>query len=370
MHPFLQFLVFTGGAFALLAIVASYIKHERMLDQIRTQPHTLEPKDRLKLAFSEIIKRRADRGSPLVLLLLDSGPAVEGATTPDLNPLFRPWFRAGDIRVPLEKNQLAFLLNMEPRHIPSLILRLHSRLQASGVPELDGLRIGSGTFPRDGDQPETLLSAATRTLRPIGDLVLPGALPSGPATEDAIDPKEARFVDPLTGTLRPEFVIAESRKWINKWLRLNQPVAILVASVDIGLIRDRLGAAVGDLALRTLGRFLTRNVREADLIGRLQNDDFLIILNATPEQTEAVGQRLIERIRIEAVRSDSSNVRLSLHIGLAGYPDFQGTPGELFEAAVTANAVARRTGQKPCVRFTPDLLAVKPSRRHAHREQF
>lgn len=357
----------------LMAIAVSHLKYERLFDRIRTRPHTLTPDERLELVFLAHIKKLAGSGRSLILLLLETGPVSarpDGGSAPDLEALSRPWFRAGDDRIRLAENRLAILLEMEPRHLAGLIRRLYAALPSAGLPEPDSIRIGWGVFPEAGSHADGLVAAAAASLQPIGWLASPGAMPVPPAEEETLDPQEARFVDPLTGVLRSEFLVSESRKLINRWLRQNRPVSLLVVSFDIGLIRDRLGTVMADSALKMLGRFLTANVRETDLIGRLQNDDFMILADIGLDQAEALGRRLIERVRIESVRGDASQIRLSLHVGLAGYPAFEGSPGELFEAAVLATAAARRPGAATCVRYTPDLQATKVRRRSSQGEHF
>lgn len=372
MHPLLQFILFAGGAFALMAIAASHLKYERKLDLIRTRPHELTPAERLEMIFSARLKKLSDAGNALVLLLLESGPVAPGSESgpAEFEAFARTRFRARDDLVRLADNRLAVLLEMEPKHLPSVIRRLNGTLPATGPFQADAIRAGWSVFPDAGEHAEALLAAAGVGLRPISLLASPGAMPAAPAAPESPDQQEARFVDPLTGVLRPDFLIPASRKLINRWLRQNRPVSLLIVSFDVGLIRERMGAAMADAALRLLGRFLSAGVRETDLIGRLQNDDFLVIADLGQEQAEALGRRLIERIRIESARADHSQIRLSLHIGVAGYPDFRGTAGELFEAANLAVAATRRPGAPPCVRFTPDLQAAKPRRKPSQGERF
>jgi diguanylate cyclase (GGDEF)-like protein len=367
VHPLLQFILFAGGAFVLMALAASHLKYERMFDLIRTRPHALTPEERLDLVFAAHFKKLSGNGRSIILLLLESVPS---APQPDLEAFARPKFRAGDDLVRLADNRLAVLLEMEARHLAGVVRRLADALPAAGLPGPEAIRIGWGIYPEAGEHAADLLAVASGGLRPISLLTLPGAMPASPAEEETLDPQETRFVDPLTGVLRPEFLISESRKLIKRWRHKDRPVSLLVVSFDSGLIRERMGSAMADAALRTLGRFLTASIRETDLIGRLQNDDFLVIADVGLDQAEALGRRLIERVRIESVRADNSQIRLTLHIGLAGYPEFRGSPGELFEAAVLATAAARRPGAPPCFRYSPALQAAKPSRKSSHGERF
>lgn len=375
MHPFLQFLLFTAGTFALLVVLAGFIKYERLLDQVKKMPDTLTPTERLRLLVARRGGRRGGEKAPFILLLFDAGirdgePAEENRPE-DLESLFRPLFRSGDELILIHADRLAVLLDTEPQYIQNIASRLVDRLGLSlESSKIDALRMGAASFPPGGLPGGDLLTAAAGTLQPIRVLAQSGgtAVLSGPAAlEPDLAAGEEKYVDPLTGVLRPELVIAEARKLILKWWRLDRPVSLLILGVDIDLIRQRFGQEMGDGALRTLGNFLKKNVRETDWIGRLPTDDFLVILNATPVQAQAAGWRWIEKIRLETHQAVSQTVPLSLLIGCAGYPDFHGTAGALFEAAHTAKDAAQYSSSNQCILYTPALRRKKTAAPPVHR---
>ncbi|MGZ4359497.1 MAG: GGDEF domain-containing response regulator [Gaiellaceae bacterium] len=104
------------------------------------------------------------------------------------------------------------------------------------------------------------------------------------------------------------------------------------------------GRTAGDLAIMRVARTLRSSAREADVIGRLDEDKFVIVLyDCDPESSGVACQRLCEAIEYEPLRLIDRDVRLSINCGVVALdPDFG--PVETIEAARAALHAAKKRG--------------------------
>ncbi|MDZ4200401.1 MAG: diguanylate cyclase [Kiritimatiellia bacterium] len=374
MNNVLLILLIIAGSFVLLLLLASYLKFEIVLRKAEgTATPDLSPRDRFLLRTFGRCGPTARRNDPFVLYVFELDSLPEGTVSdpadpaiPPLSERLKPLFRAGDELFDMGSGRWAALLGMEGKQAEQVLTRVFDRIRRDPEPgPLSRLRAGGAAYPNDGMTGDILLGIAEKALARAKSSDSPWALApvprafagdSEPAPEEGPSPDEARLVDPLTGVLRPDRVIAAVRKLVAKWRQRGRPVSALYLDVEnLDLINTRFGRDAGDATLRVVGRILNRHVREADLIGRLKDDDFLIILEATPAQAEAAGKRLIELLRMETIQTPTTSLHPSVRMGCAGYPDFQGTPGELLEATEVALLYARQSGHNLCVRYSPEL---------------
>jgi diguanylate cyclase (GGDEF)-like protein len=92
-------------------------------------------------------------------------------------------------------------------------------------------------------------------------------------------PVPAVDADPLTGLLHREAMERELREHWETSQRTSQPCLLVVADI-VGLerINAELGREGGDDVLRLVARILARNCRAYDVVGRIGEDEFAILL--------------------------------------------------------------------------------------------
>lgn len=135
--------------------------------------------------------------------------------------------------------------------------------------------------------------------------------------------------DALTGLPNRRYIDEVFERTLNEAQRYNRPFAVIVVDMDdFKLINDSFGHIAGDDLLKTVAHRLKIFKREADFVGRLGGDEFMLIVGnvSNPELGERTVQRLIEVIQ-GPVELDGRQVTIRPSIGIAVWP----TDGETYD---------------------------------------
>jgi diguanylate cyclase (GGDEF)-like protein len=134
--------------------------------------------------------------------------------------------------------------------------------------------------------------------------------------QSALQDKVTR--DPLTGVLNREGFAAEAEEVLAKAARYG--VAIGVGYLDIDrfkAVNDKLGHALGDLALTMVASEISEAVGQNDLVGRMGGDEFVILLNdcTEPDARQTV-ERIISNVASKTVRKQNQSCQVAVSAGL------------------------------------------------------
>ena len=126
-------------------------------------------------------------------------------------------------------------------------------------------------------------------------------------------------------------------------------LAVLVVDLDgFKEINDRLGHAVGDLALRHVAARLVSRRRSTDIVARLGGDEFVVLLGGVmdAELAASLAEALRAALR-EPLDVDGVPVTVGGSVGLALYPAHgEDTEGDAEDAADPAAAEARLVAER------------------------
>jgi len=147
--------------------------------------------------------------------------------------------------------------------------------------------------------------------------------------------------DPLTGLAGRDACFERLASEIRAAASSGRPLAVLVADVDhLRRVGDVHGPEAAATALRKLAGVLRAAVRDQDLVARLEEDDFAVIL---PGLGRGSARQVAARIRSIVERSTALGVTLS--IGAASYPTDADNETDLLARAREALDEARALGR-------------------------
>ena len=163
------------------------------------------------------------------------------------------------------------------------------------------------------------------------------------ARHQAADLARRAMVDPLTGTAsRMQFDQALEVE-MNHAMRTGEPFTLLLLSLDgIGDIRNGFGPSAADAALREVSARLIRHVRLGDVLARLGDEDFGVVMrHGAVAAAEGLATRIVAAVREPLVLDSGDTVGVLVCVGIAAYNDRVESVGALMGHAEQALRQAR-----------------------------
>jgi diguanylate cyclase (GGDEF)-like protein/putative nucleotidyltransferase with HDIG domain len=154
--------------------------------------------------------------------------------------------------------------------------------------------------------------------------------------------------DPLTGL--PNKRAFEDRLEIELRRAVREYYPVSLVTLSIGTQR---GQAVADGALPTLAQHVKAELRAYDICARTGDAELTIALVRVDAHS---ADRVVGRLRrtMETVSVGPAGEQLGFHAGIAEYPRYASTAGELKRCAAAALASAKARGSRNAVIYSPD----------------
>ncbi|TAN37671.1 MAG: GGDEF domain-containing protein [Verrucomicrobia bacterium] len=348
-----QFTLVTGLSFVALCLVASMIRFYQLSSPTALLATTATISETLRFqAYLAARLGTAYRLPDPFCLLIATGPAVAAAIREQTLKIIRNTVRQADVVLALDDGTIGILLDTSRRHVEPIIARIQNALTAAG-----GLRVGVVSCPENGVRVQPLMAAAQAAIPAAGTdwalaTPLTGAEPLPPVEDEDAAGDHGAWVDQLTGVLRPDRLRRVMPKFVARYRREGEPVSLIYLDVDyLERYNDHYGRAAGDEILRGLGLLLQHQVREDDLIGRVSEDDFVILLNCPPAAALLTANRLGGAIKKATFAAAGYTLKVTISGGVASCPEHGRTATQIFDAAHAALRAAQDRGRNMCLLF-------------------
>lgn len=143
---------------------------------------------------------------------------------------------------------------------------------------------------------------------------------------------------------------------VNRARRNNAKFAVLFIDIDdFKKINDGLGHDAGDMVLREVSMRLVQCGRDVDTVSRVGGDEFTFILEGVAEDDiTIVASRIIERMR-QPFSFYGKDVRLTVSVGIAMYPENGKSGSEIMKNADMAMYHVKGFGKDKYFFFTQEL---------------
>ena len=173
--------------------------------------------------------------------------------------------------------------------------------------------------------------------------------------------------DGLTGLPNKRAATDALKRMFAQASTTGSPLTLLLLDLDhFKQINDQRGHAVGDQVLANVGAVLRSVLRTRDFAGRNGGEEFAVLL---PDTTVCDALEIAERVRaaIAEISLPGSDVRVTVSIGVGGFPDHASTLDRLERLADAALYLAKRHGRnrielaEPAIADTPPNLTETPA---------
>jgi two-component system, cell cycle response regulator len=165
----------------------------------------------------------------------------------------------------------------------------------------------------------------------------------------ALSPEEvgsaAALHDPLTGLYNRAFLLEQLSLELRRTERFGGSFSVVAGALDgFRALRKESGRSLAERLLVYSAVVFGQTVREADVVARVGEDAFAVLLPGTPaEGVPDVIARVGERFSLARLQVEGQVLRTSLMLGAVSYPDMVGTPVQLLGEALRA---LRRTREE------------------------
>ena len=152
--------------------------------------------------------------------------------------------------------------------------------------------------------------------------------------------------DPLTALPNRALVLDRLRTSLAGARHDDRQLAVLFIDLDdFKQVNDRSGHPAGDQLLQEVAARMQTSVREADTVGRMGGDEFMVILHdiSQPEQATLAAEKI--RVALEQpFEWDGRQIRISASIGVATCPAHGHDDAQLVHGADEAMYAAKHAG--------------------------
>jgi two-component system cell cycle response regulator len=151
--------------------------------------------------------------------------------------------------------------------------------------------------------------------------------------------------DPLTGLYNRAFLLELLSLEIRRTERFGGSFSLVAGSLeDFRALRTESGQSLAERLLVYSSMVFSQTVREADMVARVGEEEFAVLLPSTPaEGVPEVMERVRERFALARLQVEGRVLRPSLTLGAVSYPDRVGSPAQLLNGALQALRRARET---------------------------
>lgn len=160
--------------------------------------------------------------------------------------------------------------------------------------------------------------------------------------------KRLSLMDGLTGTWNRRFLQMQFRQVLATATRFERPFSVLMLDIDFFKpVNDTYGHQRGDSILVEFAQRVGGTLREVDTFARYGGEEFLCLLSETDvDGAMTTAEKILDVIRSEPFGAPGEDeIRLTVSIGIAAYPEHGDTYRDLVEAADRALYAAKDSGR-------------------------
>ncbi len=164
--------------------------------------------------------------------------------------------------------------------------------------------------------------------------------------------QEMATLDSLTHVFTRGYWFQRCNEELERSNKFNYNLTCLMIDIDkFKDINDTYGHLVGDAVLVAVARVVKENIRQIDIQGKYGGEEFCVILTETDvPDAQFVAERIRQALQDTSVQAYDETLRVTISIGIAGFPNDSQDLTNLVDKADQALYRAKETGRnRVCV---------------------
>ena len=171
---------------------------------------------------------------------------------------------------------------------------------------------------------------------------------------------EISLIDQITGSYNRSYL----DNYVSNLLSLSNREQKKIAFIKVGIdqfkaVIDEFDYEIGDKVLKSLANSLKNSIRESDIVIKISNDEFLVILLNIINETNAIliSQKLINNfseVKVLVNEKTEQTLMKTICSGISIYPDNATTIDELIKKSDIALYEARNRGRSQIYLFNEE----------------
>ena len=161
--------------------------------------------------------------------------------------------------------------------------------------------------------------------------------------------RDLSYRDGLTGLFNRRFFQDTLASEVGRSNRYTLPIALLMVDIDyFKSYNDTHGHLQGDSVLQGVANILLQNTRQTDVVARYGGEELAVILPMTAKEAAvAVAEKLRREVEVYPFPGNSTQPggRLTISVGVSGFPEDGDSPDLLLGAADVALYRAKQKGR-------------------------
>jgi len=167
--------------------------------------------------------------------------------------------------------------------------------------------------------------------------------------------------DPLTGLFNRRYLDETLDRELARARREGYPIGVIMLDIDhFKRLNDTYGHQAGDEVLKALSKLFTEGMREGDIPCRYGGEEFTLVL---PNASASIARERAEEWRLRfselVTRFGRFDLKSTISLGIAAYPEHGKTRDELIHSADAALYASKHAGRNQSTIFTPDIDAAQ-----------
>ena len=333
----LQFILVTGGSFAVFLMVTAYVRYDANRTTQKSPVLIVDaPEQNLQRLITESIQRAEKNGSHLILYRIHPDtkdqtmdPDICTQQKDDVEEHLQKELRSNSDIVIGYNNSIAVLIDTHVQFRGLLQNRLQRILNQSGYQEFSDEHVqwDRSIYPVDGRTADQLMASA---------------MPVRMSKESSLPVDDALLHQVIIGEKR---MLRTLKKQIGTCAASKTAASLLYLRIDyLDRYISHYGKDVLPMLKRQLGRDLGFAIRKHDVAIALDHGDMLIFSDVIEDHAKLMAQRIIGHVKDMVFTFNETPLKLTISIGINHIPSYGISLKRLLTDAIGACSEAGKRG--------------------------